>query len=101
MFIDRKLECQILAYASLSSSNTASIGEARTVVSEKLPRTREKVFYEHLKRLHELQYVECSDCTLGFDTAEQVFTNDALTYRVTQQGEEYLQAMLQSDLFEF
>ena len=101
MFIDRKLECHILAYASRDDSSATRIRDAKEEILEKRPRTKDIEVYEHLKRLHDLKYVECPDCTLGFDTEERTFSDTNVSYSVTESGKNYLQAMLESDLFEF
>ena len=101
MFIDRKLECQILACANGNDSFATRISDARDKILEKRPRTKDIEFYEHLKRLHDLKYVECADCTLGFDVDGREFSNPGVSYSVTDSGKDYLKAMLKSDLFEF
>ncbi|OBQ52106.1 hypothetical protein [Halodesulfovibrio spirochaetisodalis] len=100
MFIDRKLDCRILACAKTYPENGVQVDAAREIIATKRPETLGHEFLEHLKRLRELEYVEYPDfeqCDVSSETDE----HGTMRYTITSKGEEYLQAMLNSDLFDF
>ncbi|MCT4534765.1 hypothetical protein [Halodesulfovibrio sp.] len=101
MFIDRKLECRILACATTSTKGFVHIFDAWAVVKKKRPDMQEDKFLEHIKRLCELEYIDCPECVSEATVRQQLSVADAIQYTVTQSGKEYLQAMVDSDLFEF